>query len=157
MNSSKRLFLGQILMKRGLVAQKDIDEALHTQKTTKEYLGIILIRKGLITEGDLLDALSVQLGVPFGSIKDFEIDWGLARRLPKSLIVEHRCFPIAQTPDAIVLAISNPLDVWAITETERLMPGYRVQSVLVASSEMDILLDKYRSSAKDKLRKLLED
>jgi len=151
-----RILLGQILIRKKLITEKELDEALKAQKLTKEFLGTILVRKGLIKERDLLEALSEQLNIPFGSAKDAKIDWDLVGKFPKALILEHRCFPIGKTKDSIVFAITNPLDAWAITEAERRMPGYKIMTMLMAEGEMDRLLEMYRNFAKSKIRRLLE-
>jgi hypothetical protein len=154
--SANRILLGQILLRKKLITQKELDEALQAQKATKEFLGTILIRKGIIKERDLLEALSEQLGIPFGSIKDAKIDWDLVGKFSKSLILEHRCFPVDKTKDSVIFAITNPLDAWAIAEAERQMPGYKIMTMLIAEGEMEGFIEMYRNFAKSKIRRLLE-
>ena len=153
---SGRALLGQILISKKLITQKQLDEALLAQKTTKEFIGTILVRKGLITENNLLEALSEQLGIPYGSIKHVKIEWDLAGKFTRSLIMERRCFPVSQGKDIITFAITNPLDAWAIAEAERQMPGFKIKTILISEGEMDKLLELYRNFSKNKIRRLLE-
>ncbi len=56
--------IGQILLSRGLITQKDLSQALRLQDETGGLLGQALLRLGALTEDALLDALSSQLDLP---------------------------------------------------------------------------------------------
>ncbi len=56
--------IGQILLSRGLITQKDLAQALRLQGETGNLLGQALLRVGALTEETLLDALSAQLELP---------------------------------------------------------------------------------------------
>ncbi|HOY22490.1 MAG TPA: GspE/PulE family protein [Cellvibrio sp.] len=56
------LLLGQILLKRNYIQQRDLEKALVIQTQVGGRLGGILMRAGSVSEINLLDALSVQLG-----------------------------------------------------------------------------------------------
>ena len=146
--------LGEILVKRGLITQDELKDALQYQSINKEFLGQILLRKGLITERQLLEALSEQLGIPLVSLEGVKIDLRLTDMFSKSLILDHKCFPLRQTADMIIMAVTDPLDAWVVTQAEEEVKDYRVERVLVSSSEMEWLLDQYRRYQKEKIKKL---
>jgi predicted double-glycine peptidase len=54
-------FIGEILLEAGLVSACDIDAAISEQKRTGEYLGQILVRQGLINQEQLVEILELQL------------------------------------------------------------------------------------------------
>ena len=56
--------IGQILLNRGLITQKDLTQALRLQDETGGLMGQALLRLGALTEDALLDALSSQLDLP---------------------------------------------------------------------------------------------
>ncbi|MDQ7077623.1 MAG: ATPase, T2SS/T4P/T4SS family [Robiginitomaculum sp.] len=56
--------IGQILLNRGLITQKDLNQALRLQDETGGLLGQALLRLGALTEDALLEALSSQLDLP---------------------------------------------------------------------------------------------
>ena len=56
--------IGDILKERGLISDKDIEQALKLQKETDSLIGQALIRLGAVSEENLLDALSYQLDIP---------------------------------------------------------------------------------------------
>ena len=53
--------LGDILVRKGLVAGEDVDRALHAQNELGGRLGALLMRAGALSEDVLLDVLSEQL------------------------------------------------------------------------------------------------
>ena len=68
-NAPERHRLGEILLKRNLLTQEQLEEALEAQKTKREYLGEILIRLGFVDEQDILVALVVQCNLPYIATK----------------------------------------------------------------------------------------
>lgn len=153
MNPRKEL-LGEIFIRKGLITKEELEDSLRYQKGGKEFLGKILIKRGLITETQLLSALSEQLNIRVVSLKNVDLDMELAGLFSKSLILDHKCFPIERTTGSIVIAVSNPLDAWIVTEAEEQVKDYRIERVLVSGSEIEEVLEKYRKYMKDKIRKL---
>lgn len=61
---SQPMLLGEILVSRHIVGQRDVDKALVVQSQVGGRLGSILIRSGALSEQQLLECLSEQLGMP---------------------------------------------------------------------------------------------
>lgn len=150
----EKVLLGEILIENGLITKEQLEKALLIQKRTKEFLGAVLIREGYIRETDLLRALSRQFNIPLVDIENIRVDWELAAKFSKTLIVEHRCIPVSSADDVITVAINNPLDAWAVSEIEKNVPGRRIKTILVKSADMDRMLDYYRNILRTKLKKL---
>jgi len=152
--SPRKELLGEIFVKRRLITHDELTDALRYQEIDKEFLGKILIKRGLITEEQLLNALSEQLDMPVVSLKDFELDMELAAMFSKTLILDHRCFPIKKTSDSIIMAVFNPLDAWIVNEAETQVPDFKIERVLVSDDEIEQVLIAYKKHMKDKIRKL---
>lgn len=56
--------LGEILVAKGIVEQRDVDKALVVQGQVGGRLGAILMRSGALSEQQLMECLSEQLGLP---------------------------------------------------------------------------------------------
>ena len=85
--------IGKILQDAGLVTAQDIDKAVVEQKRTGKFLGNILIEMGKLTETDLLKCLSVQMRIPFVSLKDAQIELlGKRGRRPEWIRFQGRLF-----------------------------------------------------------------
>lgn len=136
--------LGKILMEKGLIGIKQLDDALAEQRRTKEFLGSVLLRKNQIKERDLLEALSEQFKIPVISIKDKYIDWNFVRRFSLSLIFEHKCLPLKSNNMSVTVAITNPLDAWMLKKAEEETMGLKLKFVLVSEEEMREVLERYQ-------------
>ncbi|HEY3776548.1 MAG TPA: hypothetical protein VGL35_00675, partial [Rhizomicrobium sp.] len=102
--------LGQILIRRGLIAEEDLERALELQKERRgEKLGKILVDMGFIAQRDLLSALSEQLGLPIAQLAAPaaapELEGLSPRFLRQSCI-----FPIGIEEGSLTLAMADPLD-----------------------------------------------
>lgn len=53
--------LGKILIKKGLITQKDLNTALETQKTKGIKLGNIFVRQGLVSKDDIAEIMQEQI------------------------------------------------------------------------------------------------
>ncbi|OGW74896.1 MAG: hypothetical protein A2Z72_06320 [Omnitrophica bacterium RBG_13_46_9] len=147
--------LGAILVEKKIISASQLDNAISEQEFTREFIGAILIKKGYVSERDLLNALSEQFGIPFYSLKDIYIDWGLVEKFNPSTILENKCFPVKREKDSITIAILNPLDAWALKKAEDGARGLAAKFVLVSQSDMEEAIKRYkqfmRRSASDML------
>lgn len=139
--SDKRL--GEIFIGKGLVTAEQLDEALKEQRLTREFLGAILVKRYYVSENDLLKALADQFNIPIVSLKDMYIDWDLAKQFSSSLIVQNKCFPFKKDEWAVTVAITNPLDAWALKKAQEEAGGLPVKFVLVSSGDMEDAIKRY--------------
>jgi type IV pilus assembly protein PilB len=139
----KEKLIGQLLMERGAVNSRQLEDALNEQKKTKEYLGSILMRRKVIQERDLLWALSEQFGIPCMSIRYCYIDWVFVKKFSPSLILDHKCFPVKGSAYSVTMAITNPLDIWSIKKAEEEAGAVDLKLVLVSEQDMRSAIDRY--------------
>src|SRR3989338_6579293 len=111
--------LGDLLIQKKLVSASQLQTALEEQRRSREFLGEILVRKGAIREKDLVAVLSEQFHIPSMDLEDQYIDWNVVMRFPSSLIVEHQCLPIHFDDAGYTVAIVDPLNALAISEMEK--------------------------------------
>ncbi|HNX81810.1 MAG TPA: hypothetical protein PKL77_06650 [Candidatus Omnitrophota bacterium] len=146
--------LGELLIEKGLISPSQLDAALLEQTRTKEFLGLTLIRRGALKEQDLAKALSEQFKLPIITLKDKFLDWDFLKDFDSELIIEHKCFPVSRTDYSLTVAITNPLDVWAIEKAERQAPpGSKVKLVLTSIGDMADAIARY----KEYMRKHISD
>ena len=56
--------LGELLVRMSHITQKQLDEVMVVQKLEGGRIGDILVKKGMISETAILEALSRQFGIP---------------------------------------------------------------------------------------------
>ena len=147
--------LGEILLEKGLITEAQLQSALEEQGKTKEYLGTILVRRELIKESVLLAALSEQFNIPVISLAYRYLDWKFVKDFSPSLILDHHCFPVAKDGRIVTIAITNPLDVWALKKAEEETRGSTLQLVLTSQKDMQEAIQRYRQYIQRDMLKLL--
>ena len=145
--------LGEILVEKGLINQQQLKEALEQQARTKEFLGAILLKKRLIEEKELQAALSQQFDIPVVSLKDKYIDWNMVREFHSSLILDYKCFPLQRDDWSVTVAITNPLDIWAIKRAEEETTGFKLKLVLVSTADMNEAIARYQQYIRADIQK----
>jgi len=152
--SPKRI--GEILIKKGVITEAQLHDALKEQKTSSGFLGAILVSKGWVSKNDVLEALAEQFGIPLVDLKKEHIDMELARRFSSSLIVDHKCFPVRQDEETITVAIVNPLNAVAISKIEEEAKPRKVNLVLVTEEDIDEAIKNYRQHVSESIQRMLK-
>jgi len=62
-----RRLLGQMMVEKGLLTPRQLEEALRAQRGINERLGRIVVELGFVSELDMFRTLSEQDGLPFPS------------------------------------------------------------------------------------------
>jgi type IV pilus assembly protein PilB len=140
--NSRRKKLGECLVKSGLISKKDLAKALEVQKVEKKKIGQILIEMGAITDEEISKALSDQLGIPLLRLDKIEISAEVKNLIPPDLAQNHLIFPIKADMNNLLVAMANPLDLFAI---EDLRFATRMHIEIAVASIRDILdaIEKY--------------
>lgn len=147
--------MGEILINKGLITGEQLTEALDEQRKTNEFLGKIFLKKNQLKEKDLLEAISEQFNIPYVSLKYKYIDWQLAKQFSLTLILDYKCFPIAKDDWSLTVAITNPLDVWAIKRAEEEARGLKLKLVLVSEGDMKEVIQRYQQHIRSSTLKTL--
>ncbi|MDY7559194.1 GspE/PulE family protein [Pseudomonas sp. 10B1] len=132
--------LGDLLIDAGLLNDIQLQRALQEQKRTGFKLGRTVIDLGFVDEQRLLTALSEQLKISFIELKNFKFDKALVQMLPETLARRFRVIVLSKAADGLVVGMSDPLDLFALDEMERVLRT-PVQPAVVREAEMLKALD----------------
>ena len=113
------LRLGDLLLSAGLVSEEELEEGLRLQKGTNKRLGTVLLEHGIITETELIEALQMQLGIEYVDLGKVNIPTELAQVLPKNIARQYQVVPVRVVRDELFLAMSDPLNFFAIEEVRK--------------------------------------
>ena len=111
--------LGDLLVSAGTITEEQLQEGLALQKGTKDRLGTVLIKNNLITEQKLIEALQMQLGIEFIDLTRVTIPVELAQAVPKNIARQYQVVPVKTVKDELYLAMSDPLNFYAIEEVRK--------------------------------------
>jgi type IV pilus assembly protein PilB len=127
--------LEEILLAEGLLDADQLELARAEQAKTKSSLGRVLIELGMISEGALVAALAKQIGLAYVDLTETQIDPVAAAAISENLCRRYSCIPIAYEDNKIVVAMSDPANVFAIDDI-RTITGMEVKAVVTTRTDV---------------------
>jgi len=134
--------LARILRDRGVVTERQLQEAIQHQVLYGGRLGTNLYELGFVTEERLQDALARAHGVPVLPVDLRTIVPDAVGLVPKALAVRHKVFPYRLKGRTLVLLMLDPGDHVAVAKIGFSL-GYIVKTAVVPEFRMVQLLRDY--------------
>jgi type IV pilus assembly protein PilB len=134
--------LGQILIELGFITAEQLETALEEHRKTPKSLGRVLIDLGMIKESDLVRALAEQVGLEFVDLNEFPIDATSTVLLPEALSRRYRAIPIGERDGRLLVAMSDPANVYALDDI-RTITGRDVQPVVATANDVEEAIQKF--------------
>jgi type IV pilus assembly protein PilB len=134
--------LGQILIELGYITQEQLETALEEHRKTPKSLGRVLIDLNMIKEADLVRALAEQVGLEFVDLTDYPIDPTATVLLPEALARRYRALPIGDREGKLLVAMSDPANVYALDDI-RTITGRDVQPVVATANDVEQAIQKF--------------
>ena len=117
----EKLRLGDVLVQQKLISQEQLLQTLELQRQTGKKVGRLLIETGVITEELLANGLARQLRIPFVNLKTFPFRPDVVKLLPESAARRFRALVLEDKGDMLLVALADPLDLFAYDELTRLL------------------------------------
>lgn len=146
--AAPRVMLGEMLVDRGYITEKQLKQALEHQNTKghKKLLGEVLTELNFVSEQQVLEVLAEGYGIPFVMHTARIADPKALEALPKDFMEEHKVLPLFLVRGVLTVAVSEPANLFLIEEMERIT-GYDVQVVATTMQEIDATIRSYLPSA----------
>ena len=128
--------IGAVFVKRKMISELQLETALQEQAHTGEFLGEILIRLGYVNEEALLTALAEQFNTKFVKLSNVRINPQALKMVPKAFAWEYKIMPIDIRAAVLLIAISNPLNVWPMSDLQDKADVLEVQIVLAGKEDL---------------------
>lgn len=147
--------LGEILIKKGLISQEQLEKAIAESKNKREVVGKTLVRLNMITEAELLEVLGEQLGLPFiNTLKDITVDKATIEAVPVKFVWHYKFMPLRIKGKVLTIAISDPLGVWSM-EDLKLHLGFDIERILATEEQIMAAIRRYYGFGADTVDKIL--
>ena len=134
-SATHKPLIGEILVKRHLITDQQLNEALDVQKKESGFLGEILVKLGYLEERDIVVALVVQCSLPYIAINKYEIDPKVLELVPEKVAREFHVFPLDRVGDVLSVVMVNPLSSELKTELEKIT-GCKIATFIATKSEI---------------------
>jgi type IV pilus assembly protein PilB len=134
--------LADVLLEEGLITEEQLQRAQSEQERKGRSLGRVLIELGLVKETDLVAALARQVGLEFVDLSDHSIDSSAASLISDQVARRYRALPIGFEDSRLVVAMSDPSNVFALDDI-RTITGFEVKPVVATAADIDSAIRKY--------------
>ncbi len=134
--------LGELLLDEGVISREQLSRALSAQKDRGGLIGETLVELGYVKEEDIAQSLTAQYGFPFLTLKNYDVSPEITGIIPASLARKYLLVPIDRIGGNLTLAMSNPLNMQAISDVE-LLSGCSVRAFVSTSSDIKRAIEKY--------------
>ena len=132
----KRLPFEELLVKKGLILEREKESLLETVRSSNQSIDEILLERGTLTEDVIGQVLADQYGLPWNALQEFRVPSSLMEAIPVELMHRYEFVPMEKEDQILTIAIAKPQDLRMIDELEHQL-GYELQ--LVVSSKPAIL------------------
>jgi type IV pilus assembly protein PilB len=151
--------LGKILSdEMKVVTQDQLREALQRQALEPgRKLGEILIDMGVTSSEQITKALATQHSLPFVRLDQVEFSQEAIKTVLPAIAREHRIIPIKKNGNLLTIAMSDPLDMFAI-ENLKFVLNVDVECVLATREDIQEMIDRhYGKETRDQYSTVIEE
>jgi type IV pilus assembly protein PilB len=100
--------LKQLILQKGLITEKGLDEIVEVAKRSNIELDEALIEKDIISEENFGNLIASYLNIPFISLSKLSIPEEVFRIIPEKVARRQKVVPFAKDNEGIRIALSNP-------------------------------------------------
>ncbi len=147
--------LGELLVREKMISLQQLQEAQNEAKRSGRRLGVALSRLGFVNDSDLTSFLARQYSLPSINLNDFEIDPDVLKLVTKDVAMKHMVVPINRAGATLIVAMSDPSNIFAIDEL-KFLTQYNIEPVVAAESAIEEAIQRYYDRGPD-LGTMLEE
>ncbi|HET9763756.1 MAG TPA: ATPase, T2SS/T4P/T4SS family, partial [Casimicrobiaceae bacterium] len=148
--------IGEVLIERGRLDAAGLERALRVQQETGEKLGSLLVTLGLVAQRDVAEALASQLGLPLVEATGYPELPILEERVSARFLREARALPLYEDERELTLAMADPTDNYTVSAFE-MVTGRKVRPMVAIPSELEAALERLYGQGKSALGTLVGD
>ncbi|MFN3532392.1 MAG: GspE/PulE family protein [Candidatus Brocadia sp.] len=109
-----KIKLGELLIAKGLISEKQLSFAINQQKVTGDLLGDTIVKLGFIESYEMKQVLAEQDGLEFVDLNEYTIPEDALKAIPKNIAVSAEFIPLDIEDGKLSIGIINPNNIHAI-------------------------------------------
>ena len=156
MDAEVRKRLGEILIERGKLDATGLERALRLQQESGEKLGVLLVSLGVVAQRDVSEALALQLGLPLIEAAGYPELPILEERVSARFLRDSHALPLTEDEHELALAMADPTDTYTMNAFE-MVTGRKVRPLVAIPNELDAALERLYGAGKSALGQILGD
>ncbi len=107
--------LGDLLVERSKLSPTDLGRALRLQAASTDTLDVILVKLGLVSERDVAEALVVQYRTPLVQPDEYPDVPVMEDAFSPRFLKEARVIPLSEDNGHLIVAMANPADTYTLS------------------------------------------
>ncbi|GAG73266.1 unnamed protein product [marine sediment metagenome] len=148
MKMPKKLYtnkrIGDILIEQGLITPQQLKEALKLQREgNKKRLGETLVEIGAISREELYEVLQYIYETEYVDLLNYVIDPEVISLIPEKTAMQFTLIPISKSDNELVIAMANPLDVYAIDFVKDYTKVKKIKCMLATEEDIINAINNY--------------
>ena len=135
--------LGQLLMRAGIVSERQLTDALEVHNATGSPLGRVLVDLGYATQGAILSVMAAQIGIQYIDFTERKPDPNAIAVVPKELAERYTLMPVSVTEAGeLIIAMADPQNVLALDDL-RIITGYEIKPAISTKDDIVAAIEEY--------------
>ena len=147
--------LAQLLVADGKLSEADLGRALRVHESSGEKLNAILVKLGLVSERDMAEALAKRYQLPLVKPDDYPEIPILEEGMSVRFLKDAKAIPLEESDGEIVLAMADPEDDYTISAIE-LVTSRRVVPRVAIPSEVDNAFERLYGGGRSAMGQIVE-
>ena len=136
-----KLSLGDVLLKRGSLTEKDVKKATEHCRNNGDSFAETVVKMGLVTEEEVAQGLAEKYGIPYIR-NNYQLDPKVTKIVPETLARKYKVVPLSLSGNILTLATADPLNVLAFDDV-KFATGYRTRCVLSTPVEIKKTINNF--------------
>ena len=158
MPTAKISKFGQLLLKRGLLTEERLAEAMQQQAVSQRFLGEIVVERRWVTPDQLLQVLSEQYQIPIQRLTDNAVERSAVEAVPLKITLHYKIMPLRLHDSSLTVAIANPQNVQLADDLRgALQERYTIDTVLATEDDIANAIKKHYGVGAETISKLVKE
>ena len=130
--------LGELLVRKGLITNEQLSQALVESRRSGDVVGRVLIRKGWVYESELARVLAEQWSIPYVNLASLGVDRSALILMTPEMGRRYAAVPVRFFGGELRVAFADPSDPDAVAAVQEQM-AFPIQPAVAELSDIDAI------------------
>jgi type IV pilus assembly protein PilB len=134
--------LGQLLMRAGIITERQLNDALEVNRATGSPIGRVLVDLGYASQGAILSVMARQIGIEYIDFSERHPEPAAVALVHRELAARYMLMPIEIRDGVLVVAMADPQNVLALDDL-RIITGHDIKPAISTKDDIVAAIDEY--------------
>jgi len=140
--------LGQLLMRAGIISERQLNDALEVHRATGSPLGRVLVDLGYASQGAILQVMARQIGIDYIDFAERRPEPIAVSVVPRELAERYTLMPLTNEDGVLTVAMADPQNVLALDDL-RIITGLEVKPAISTKDDILAAIEEYYKEAEE--------